>query len=71
MVFAAQKLRTNPELKNPTVIVVVDRVELDSQISGTFAVSDIPNTYNIDSIKDLSDALAGDMRKILIKHRAG
>lgn len=66
MVFAAQKLRIDPELKNPTVIVVVDRVELDSQISGTFAVSDIPNTYNIDSIKDLSDVLAGDMRKILI-----
>ena len=66
MVFAAQKLRIDPDLKNPTVIVVVDRVELDSQISGTFAVSDIPNTYNIDSIKDLSDVLAGDMRKILI-----
>lgn len=66
MVFAAQKLRIDPELKNPTVIVVVDRVELDSQISGTFAVSDIPNTYNIDSMKDLSNVLAGDMRKILI-----
>ena len=66
MVFAAQKLRIDPALKNPTVIVVVDRVELDSQISGTFAVSDIPNTCNIDSIKALSDALAGDMRKIII-----
>jgi len=66
MVFAAQKLRIDPSLKNPTVIVVVDRVELDSQISGTFAVSDIPNTHNIDSIKELSDVLAGDMRKILI-----
>lgn len=66
MVFAAQKLRTDPTLKNPTVIVVVDRVELDSQISGTFAVSDIPNTYNVDSIKDLSEALGKDMRKILI-----
>lgn len=66
MVFAAQKLRMDPELKNPTVIVVVDRVELDSQISGTFAVSDIPNTYNVDSINDLSTALSNDMRKILI-----
>ena len=66
MVFAAQKLRSNPELNNPTVIVVVDRVELDSQISGTFAVSDIPNTQNIDSIKKLGDVLSTDVRKILI-----
>ena len=66
MVFAAQKLRTNAKLQNPTVIVVVDRVELDSQISGTFAVSDIPNTQNIDSIKKLGEVLSTDVRKILI-----
>ena len=66
MVFAAQKLRIDPELKNPTVIVIVDRVELDSQITGTFAVSGIPNTYNVDSISDLKTVLGGDMKKIFI-----
>ena len=66
MVFAAQKLRIDPELKNPTVIVIVDRVELDSQITGTFAVSSIPNTYNVDSISDLKTVLGGDMKKIFI-----
>src|SRR5690554_5291112 len=30
MVFAAQKLRLHPRLKNPTVLIVVDRVDLDS-----------------------------------------
>ena len=36
MVFAAQKLRREPDLKSPTVIVLVDRTDLDTQISGIF-----------------------------------
>ena len=34
MVFAAQKLRRCAQLKSPTVIVLVDRTDLDTQISG-------------------------------------
>ncbi len=36
IVFAAQKLRLHPDLRNPTVLVVVDRVDLDTQITGAF-----------------------------------
>ena len=43
MVFAAQKLRMHAGLKNPTVLIVVDRVDLDTQITGTFTGADIPN----------------------------
>ena len=43
MVFAAQKLRLHPALKNPTVLIVVDRIDLDTQITGTFYAADIPN----------------------------
>ena len=43
MVFAAQKLRLHPHLKNPTVLIVVDRIDLDTQITGTFTGADIPN----------------------------
>ena len=43
MVFAAQKLRLQPALRNPTVLIVVDRIDLDAQISATFHASDIPN----------------------------
>ncbi len=32
-----------PELGNPTVIIVVDRIDLDAQISSTFHASDVPN----------------------------
>ena len=34
MVFAAQKLRLHPALGNPTVLIVVDRIDLDTQITG-------------------------------------
>lgn len=66
MVFAAQKLRKLQELKSPTVIIVVDRIDLDSQISGTFTSAEIPNLVNVDSISDLHDYLEKDTRKILI-----
>jgi type I restriction enzyme R subunit len=66
MVFAAQKLRRAAELKSPTVIVLVDRTDLDIQISGTFNASDIPNVEATESIKDLQRMLAQDTRKIII-----
>jgi type I restriction enzyme R subunit len=66
MVFAAQKLRRAPELKSPTVIVLVDRTDLDTQISGTFNASDIPNVEATENIRDLQKMLQQDTRKIII-----
>lgn len=66
MVFAAQKLRRAPELKSPTVIVLVDRTDLDTQISGTFNAADIPNVETTESISDLQKLLERDTRKIII-----
>jgi len=66
MVFAAQKLRRAPELKSPTVIVLVDRTDLDTQISGTFNASDIPNVEATENIRDLLKMLQQDTRKIII-----
>lgn len=66
MVFAAQKLRRNPDLKSPTVIVLVDRTDLDTQISGTFNAADIPNVESTESITELKTLLERDTRKIII-----
>lgn len=66
MVFAAQKLRRLPELKSPTVLVLVDRTDLDTQISGTFNAADIPNVAATDSIAELQRLLEADTRKIII-----
>ena len=66
MVFAAQKLRRLPELRSPTVIILVDRTDLDTQISGTFNAADVPNVQPTESIRELHDLLAKDTRKIII-----
>ena len=66
MVFAAQKLRLDPALGNPTVIIVVDRVDLDSQISSTFHASDVPNLVKAESREELRRLLTQDTRKIII-----
>ena len=66
MVFAAQKLRLDPRLKNPTLLIVVDRIDLDSQITGTFTGADIPNLEKAESREKLQQLLAQDVRKIII-----
>ena len=66
MVFAAQKLRMVPELKNPTVVIVDDRIDLETQITATFNASDIPNLTSASTKEELSAFFRGDMRKILI-----
>jgi len=66
MVFAAQKLRIDPYLKNPTVLIVVDRIDLDTQITAEFNATEIPNTIVAESRPDLENLLAQDTRKIII-----
>ncbi|CAN5681818.1 HsdR family type I site-specific deoxyribonuclease [soil metagenome] len=66
MLFAAQKLRKQQELNNPTVMIVVDRVDLDTQISATFNTADVPNMITTDNIRELHALLEQDTRKIII-----
>ena len=66
MLFAARKLRLHPALKNPTVLVVVDRIDLDSQISGTFYAADMPNMVRSESRNELKDLLERDVRKVVV-----
>jgi type I restriction enzyme R subunit len=66
MVFAAQKLRATPELSAPTVLIVVDRVDLDTQISGTFSAADVPNVVTTDSRQELQSLLKAGTRKVII-----
>ncbi|MEK4439112.1 type I restriction endonuclease subunit R [Paenibacillus sp. FSL K6-2862] len=66
MVFAAQKLRMIPELNNPTVVIVDDRIDLETQITATFNASDIPNLVGLGSKDELESFFLGDQRKIAI-----
>ena len=66
MLFAAQKMRKQQELGNPTVIIMVDRIDLDTQITATFNTAEVPNMVTTDNIKELHDLLEKDTRKIII-----
>lgn len=66
MVFAAQKLRANPLLKNPTVLIVVDRIDLDTQITSTFMATEVANVVTTESREELQYLLASGVRKVII-----
>ena len=66
MLFAARKLRLHSALKNPTVMIVVDRIDLDTQISSTFYAADTPNLVKAESRAELQRLLEQDVRKIII-----
>lgn len=66
MVFTALKLRAMTELTNPTILIVVDRIDLDTQITGTFNASDVPGLVSTDSRAQLQTLLAQGARKIII-----
>jgi type I restriction enzyme R subunit len=66
MVFAAQKLRMHRKLGNPTVMIVVDRIDLDTQITATFNAADIPNMVGATTRQELQTLLGADTRKIII-----
>ena len=66
MLYAARMLRADNSLKNPTILVVVDRRELDSQINETFGGADIKNLIKVQSCRKLGELIEQDSRGILI-----
>ena len=68
MVFAALKLKLHrgiesKNLENPNLLVLTDRIDLNAQISATFAAVGIQNVYDADSI--------GVLRKIMASSSVG
>ena len=66
MLYAAKMLRSDNALKNPTVLIVVDRRDLDSQINETFGGADVKNLIKVQSCKKLGQHIEQDSRGILI-----
>ncbi|MBF4360141.1 DEAD/DEAH box helicase family protein, partial [Vibrio anguillarum] len=66
MLYAARMLRADNKLKNPTVLIVVDRRDLDSQINETFGGADVKNLIKVQSCKKLGEHIEQDSRGILI-----
>ena len=58
MLWLATKLRREPRLNNPTIVVVTDRKQLDKQISDTFRACGFPAPEQAASGSDLRRLLA-------------
>jgi len=66
MLFAAWKLKKIPQLENPTILVVVDRKELERQVSDDFFNVELPYTAKATSIRNLRKKLESDSREVII-----
>lgn len=66
MVFTAQALRAHPRLPAPTVLIVVDRQDLDSQITTIFNEADVPNVVSANTASELREMLTSGQRKIIV-----
>ena len=63
MVFAGQKLRRHPALSNPTVLIVVDRRDLKTQLSDDFDACDYPNVEKALGVEDLKTKLRSGLAR--------
>ena len=66
MVFAANKLRRHPLLDNPTVLIVVDRRDLKTQLADDFEATDYPNVAKALGVQDVKQKLASNWRGTLV-----
>jgi type I restriction enzyme, R subunit len=66
MIFAGYKMRRHPALKNPTVLIVVDRRDLKTQLSDDFDACDYPNVEKALGVDDLKGILRNNKRGTFI-----
>lgn len=66
MIFAAKKLWNHPSLQQPTVIIVVDREQLEEQMAGELFRTSTENVTVANSRRELRQLLAGNQRGIIV-----
>jgi type I restriction enzyme, R subunit len=66
MVYTGYKLRRHPDLGNPTVLIVVDRRDLKTQVGDDFDACDYPNVEKALGVEDLKRKLRAGWRGTLV-----
>lgn len=66
MIVAAAKLRRLAQLENPTLLVIVDRLELESQMVQNLEAFGFPAVTRAEGKDHLRDLLAGDYRGLIV-----
>lgn len=66
MLYAARKMWFHPDLQQPTILIIVDRDQLEDQISGQFFRTNTENCYVTTSREDLLATLRDGYRGIIV-----
>jgi type I restriction enzyme, R subunit len=66
IICTAYKLRRHPALNNPTILIVVDRRDLKTQISDDFEACDYPNVEKALGVQDLKKKLCDGWQGTLV-----
>ena len=66
MIIAAHKLRRLPSMENPTLLIVVDRRELETQMAQNLEAFGFPAVQRAESKEHLRDLLASDYRGMIV-----
>ena len=66
MIYAARSLWEEPKLKQPTVILLVDREQLGDQMDRELNATSVDNVHVAESKKDLEAKLSGDYRGVIL-----
>ncbi|MDQ1912311.1 type I restriction endonuclease subunit R [Paenibacillus sp. GD4] len=65
MLYLAVKLRRQVKLENPTIVIVTDRKDLDSQITNTFRRCGFPNPIQAQKVDTKSNGNENGKKKVL------
>ena len=66
MIVAAHLLRRQPALKSPTLLIVVDRIELESQMEQSLKAFGWHSVHNPDNKRELRDLLENGTRGLIV-----
>ena len=66
MIFAARKMWNHKDLQQPTIIIVVDREQLEEQMAGELFKTNTENVIVAGSRRELRDLLARDRRGVIL-----
>ncbi len=66
MMVAAKKILENPVFENPTVVMLVDRNELEAQLFGNLRSVGFENAEIVESKRHLREVLSSDRRGLIV-----
>jgi type I restriction enzyme, R subunit len=66
MAFAAAKLRRDLALDAPTIVVVLDRIDLYEQLSGEFSSAGVTGLKKAETGSELREMLGGQQRGVIV-----